>query len=297
MIYPVVKQMVEATEPERVRVRVSTAARVLGFSKQAYYKWRANPVSARQAQDAQVVKAIYQIHDDDPEFGYRLICDELHDRGIAISERRCWRLCSENQVFSTTLRRYRSKKGGGQVAKTDLVNRDFTAAGPNQLWLSDITEHHTSQGKLYLCAVKDVWSNRIVGWSISERMKSTLAVAALNDAWNRRGRPRCVVIHSDRGTQYGSRAFIKACRDYKLHRSMGQARTCADNAAMESFFSLLQKNVFNQRAKWTSKIQLRLAIISWIEGKYNRKRRQRRLGKLSPVEYEIINAKTYQLAA
>lgn len=142
-----------------------------------------------------------------------------------------------------------------------------------------------------------MFANRIVGWAISTRMKASLAVAALTDAWQRRGRPRGVIIHSDRGTQFGARVFIKACRKFSLTRSMGQARTCADNAAMESFFSLLQKNILNQRRVWASRHALGLAIMHWIEATYNRRRRQRRLGKLTPVHYETIHTPTYELAA
>lgn len=298
MIYLVVKEMVETPQPGCPRVRVSRAARVLGFSKQAYYKWRAHPVSAREAENARLSEAIKQIHSVEPAFGYRLICDELHDKGIKAGERRVWRLCRQAGVFSTTLKRYRGNRGNlGNPADDDLVKRDFTAGGPNLVWLTDITEHWTKQGKLYLCVVKDVFANRIIGWSIAERMKASLAVAALTDAWNRRGRPNGVIIHSDRGSQFGSRAYIAACRDFGLIRSMGQAHTCADNAAMESFFSLLQKNVLNQRRVWDTPHQLRLAIIYWIEATYNRKRRQRRLGKLTPLQYETIHATNYQLAA
>ncbi len=128
-------------------------------------------------------------------------------------------------------------------------------------------------------------------------MKASLAVAALSDAWNRRGRPTGVIIHSDRGSQFGSRVFINACRRFGFHRSMGQARTCADNAAMESFFSLLQKNILNKFRVWPTRHELRLAIVCWIEAVYNRRRRQRRLGKLSPVQYEAIHTSDYQLAA
>jgi transposase InsO family protein len=272
------------------------SARVLGFARQAYYKWLRRPVSARQAEEDQILAAIGQIHDDDPEFGYRLIADELHELGFAISERRVWRLCRKHQVFSTITRKGRAKaRPAGQPADDDLVGRDFTASAPNQVWLTDITEHKTSQGKLYLCAVKDLFANRIVGWSIDSRMKAGLAVAALSDAWHRRGRPEGVIAHSDRGSQFGSRKYIRACEQFGVRRSMGQAYTCADNAAMESFFALLQKNVLNQRTHWPTRTELRLKIVAWIEGTYNRRRRQRRLGKLTPVGYETVYAQANQL--
>ena len=124
----------------------------------------------------------------------------------------------------------------------DLVRRAFTAGAPNRLWLTDITEHPTGEGKLYMCAIKDAFSGRIVGYSIDHRMKASLAVAALRNAIGLRG-PMGTVVHSDRGSQFRSAKFVRALREASLVGSMGRPGTCADNAAMESFFSLLQKNV------------------------------------------------------
>jgi transposase InsO family protein len=293
MIFPVVQEIALAMPYRRV---VTVAARVLKFTRQAYYKWLHKPVSARQVEEDQLVAAIRRIHGDDPEFGYRLICDELGDLGFVVSEGRVWRLCHKHQVFSAITRKGRGKtKPASQPAEDDLVGRDFTAGAPNRVWLTDITEHKTAEGKLYLCAVKDLFSNRIVGWSIDSRMKAGLAVAALTDAWLRRGRPEGVIAHSDRGSQFGSRKYIRACQRFGVRRSMGQAYTCADNAAMESFFALLQKNVLNQQKHWPTRAGLRLKIVAWIEGTYNRRRRQRRLGKLAPVGYEAIHTDPNQL--
>ena len=152
----------------------------------------------------------------------------------------------------------------------DLVGRVFRTEQVNCLWLTDITEHATSQGKLYLCAVKDACSNRIVGYSIADRMTSSLAVAAVTNAIAlRRPSPGTTVVHSDRGSQFRSHAYLQTLRHHGLTGSMGRVGTCADNAAMESFFSLLQKNVLNRRC-WTTREQLRLAIIIWIENTYHR---------------------------
>ena len=134
----------------------------------------------------------------------------------------------------------------------DLVGRDFTAEGPNQLWLTDITEHPTAEGKLYLCAVKDVFSNRIVGYSIDSRMKLRLAVNALDNAVASRGNVAGCVVHSDRGSQFRSRKFLRALACHRLAGSMGRVGTAGDNAAMESFFGLLQNNVRNRRT-WTTR--------------------------------------------
>jgi transposase InsO family protein len=150
-----------------------------------------------------------------------------------------------------------------------------------------MTGIQAAEGKFYLCAVKDVYSGRIVGYSMDSRMKSSLAVAALENAVRAR-RPAGTVVHSDRGSQFRSRRFVESLRHYGLTGSMGRVGACADNAAMESFFSLLQKNVLD-RQRWTTRQELRLAITTWIERTYHRRRRQRRLGKLTPIEYETIN--------
>lgn len=150
------------------------------------------------------------------------------------------------------------------------------------------TEHRTGEGKLYACMIKDCYSNRIVGYSIDSRMKASLAVAALSMAIQRRHPGPGLVVHSDRGSQFRSKAFTRLLRNHHLIGSMGRVSSAADNAAMESFFSLLQVNVLNRR-RWDTRDQLRLAIVTWIERTYHRRRRQRTLGKLTPVEFETIN--------
>lgn len=211
-----------------------------------------------------------------------------------------WRLCSRQGLFSHTVKRARKRgqKPGPPVCD-DLVERDFTAQAVNELWLTDITEHHTGEGKLYMCAVKDVFSNRIVGYAIDSRMKSRLAVEAIDDAVARRGGPSVVagcLVHSDRGSQFRSRRFQHALRNHELVGSMGRVGAAGDNAAMESFFAVLQKNVLDRR-RWDTRARLRTAIVHWIERTYHQKRRQRRLGKLTPIEYELVHHTAAALAA
>jgi transposase InsO family protein len=167
------------------------------------------------------------------------------------------------------------------------VKRDFTATAPNQLWLSDITERWTREGKLYVCAIKDVYSNRIVGWAIDDRMKARLVVAAIEMAVARRGDVAGCILHSDRGSQFRARKVHRALARHGMAGSMGQVGSAGDNAAMESFFALLQKNVLN-RHTWATRDDLRIEIITWIERTYHRRRRQARLGRLTPIEYETI---------
>ncbi len=294
MMYPLVRDLAAAGIP------VTVTCRVLGFSKQAFYQWRSKPVCDRDFEEAHLLNAAYDVHADDPEFGHRFIADELQAAGHRVSERRVWRLCSQQRIFSATVRRAKrhGKKPGPPVCD-DLLQRDFTATSINTTWLTDITEHRTGQGKLYLCAIKDACSGRIVGYATGRRMKSRLAVAALKDAVARRGGAAAVagcIVHSDRGSQFRSRKFQQALKHHGLIGSMGRVGAAGDNAAMESFFATLQKNVLDRR-RWATRNELRLAIIHWIERTYHRRRRQRRLGKLTPVEYETIHQKAVALAA
>lgn len=162
--------------------------------------------------------------------------------------------------------------------------------------MADITEHRTDEGKLHLCAVKDVFSGRIVGYSISDRMKARLAVNALGNAVSRRGDVAGCIVHSDRGPQFRVRTFVHALNRRQLLGSMGQVGAACDNEAMEWFFALLQKNVLD-RERWKTRDELRIAIVTWIERKYHRGRRQARLGRLMPIEYETIMNPAVSLAA
>lgn len=278
------------------QVPVVVACRVLGVTTQGYYKWLRSPVSDRDWDDAHLMNKLYDLHAEEPEFGYRSLSDELTVAGHEVSERRVWRLCHTAGISSVITQRKGRYQKAGEPVHDDLVQRDFTAAGPNQLWLTDITEHRTDEGKLYLCAVKDVWDNKIVGYSASHRMKASLAVDALEMAVLHRGRPKNVVVHSDRGSQFRSKKFQNALTRHELKGSMGQVGACADNAAMESFFSLLQKNVLD-RERWATRQQLNLAIMHWIEAKYHRKRKQRALGKLTPIEFATAMLNRVVLAA
>lgn len=265
---------------------VTTICRVLGFSPQAFYKWRRQPCCQRDLDDAYLTNDLIDAHAEDPTFGYRLLADELAHAGTAVGERRVWRLCRDQRLFSTTTRKGRHAKRPGPAVHDDLVQRNFTAPAPNAVWLTDITEHPTVEGKLYCCAIKDLFSNRIVGYAIDERMTKHLAVAALRAALARRRFVGTVIVHSDRGSQFRSRDFVAVLKTAGLSGSMGRVAAAGDNAAMESFNALLQKNVLD-RQQWKTRDDLRYAIIYWVEHTYNRRRRQRGLGRLTPVEFEL----------
>ena len=282
MTYPLVLELAA----EGIPVRLTCG--VLGFSAQGFYKWRARPVCRRDWDDAHLTNALVDAHGDDPCFGYRFLADELGAAGQPVSERRAWRLCSQQRIWSTTTKKGRKAAGKtpGPPVHDDLVGRQFRASAPDALWLTDITEHPTFEGKLYCCAVKDCFSNRIVGYSTGPRMTADLAVAALRGAIARRRPKGTVVVHSDRGGQFRARKYRAVLAAAGLTGSMGRVAAAGDNAAMESFYALLQTNVLDRR-RWMTRDQLAFEITYWIEHTYNRRRRQRGLGKLTPVEFEL----------
>lgn len=288
-------------------IPVVVSCRVLKLARQPYYRWLKTPVSKRELGEAYRANALFDAHRDDPEFGYRLLADEARaESGESMSDRTAWRIASANGWWSVFGKK-RSKNGKkpGPAVHDDLcvvIDEDgrerhrFVAERPNQLWLTDITEHKTAEGKLYLCAVKDVFSGRIVGYSIDSRMKASLAVRAVRNAVRMRGNVNGCIVHSDRGSQFRSRKLRRELTAHNLVGSMGRVAACGDNAAMESFFSLLQKNVLDRRS-WATREELRIAIVTWIERTYHRRRRQARLGRLTPVEFETIMNNDLALAA
>ena len=172
-MYPLVRELADDGIP------VTVSCRVLDLGRSAYYRWLDTPIVESQLDEAYLANAIHDAHLDDPEFGYRFLADEVRqlNEHAEVSDRVVWRICRDNgwwSVFGKPRRGKASKPG--TPSHDDLVRRDFTASAPNQLWLSDITEHRTTEGKLYCCAIKDVFSNRIVGWAIDSRMKARLAV-------------------------------------------------------------------------------------------------------------------------
>ena len=268
-------------------IPVAVTCRVLQLARQPYYRWRTNPVTDAERTEAYRANALFDAHRDDPEFGYRYLVEEARTAGESMAERTAWRICTDNRWWSVFGKK-RGKNGkSGPPVHDDLVERDFSAQAPNRLWLADITEHTTCEGKLNICAIKDAFSNRIVGYSIDSRMKSRLAVAALSGAVARRGEVAGCILHTDRGSQFRSRKFVHALHHRSMVGSMGRVGAAGDNAAMESFFSLLQKNVLDRR-RWDTREQLRIAIVTWIERTYHRRRRQAALGRLTPIEFEAI---------
>lgn len=288
-------------------IPVAVSLRVLKFSRAPYYRWLRQPITDAELTWAYRANALFDAHQDDPEFGHRFLADEARDAGETMSDRTAWKITSTMGWWSVFMKK-KTRRGAtapGPAVHDDLcayedehgvLRHRFAAAGPNELWLTDITEHHTREGRLYVSAIKDAYSNRIVGYSMAPRMKSSLAVAALDNAVRMRGAHPGCVVHSDRGSQFRSRKYQRRLKAYGLVGSMGRVGSAGDNAAMESFFALLQKNVLDRRP-WTTRDELRIAITTWIERTYHRRRRQLALGRLTPVEYELIMNTPATLAA
>lgn len=171
-----------------LRVPVSVVCRVLGFGKQAYYQWVKQPVSGREREEQHLIDVLRRLHEND-EGGYRVLADDIRDLGYQLSERRVWRLCHVAGIRSTIVSRKSRYRRAGALVGDDLVTRDFTAERLDEKWLVDITEHGTGEGRLYMCAFKDVYSRRIVGYAIGSRMRGSLAVRALGIALTARGNP------------------------------------------------------------------------------------------------------------
>lgn len=280
MIYPLVARLADEGVP------IVRSAAVLGFNTTSFYKWQATPLSQRERDDAVLVEAIRQIHADHPEFGYRYIWDELRTRGHVVGRDRVKRLCRAHKIHSATVKPRGGRPRSGPPVTDDLLARHFHADTCDVAWVADITEHPTDEGKWYLAAVKDLCSTRIVGYQSGPRMTSQLVCDALEHALDLRSAIG-TIVHSDRGGQYRSARYQNQIRSHGLRQSMGRMGACGDNAAMESFFALLQNNVLNRKPRWTTRDELTHAVVDWIERTYHRQRRQDRLGRLTPIEYEL----------
>jgi putative transposase len=196
------------------------------------------------------------------------------------------------QVSGIYRRRHRgcTRRDPAAEPSDDLVNRQFDPAEPNRLWVMDVTEHPTDEGKVYLAVVLDAFSRCVVGWSIADHMRSELVVDALQMAiWRRRPAPGSTIAHSDHGSTYTSWAFGRRLGGAGLLGSMGSVGDCFDNSVAESFFGTLQLELLDEQS-WESRRQLALAIFEWIEAWYNPKRRHSYCKMLSPVDYEAAYA-------
>jgi len=267
--------------------------RVLEVSTSGYYAWLKRPPSKRASEDAQLTKQIRKIHARSKStYGAPRIHAELADEGVHVGRKRVARLMraahlrgvSRRKRYGTTRRQQKARPA------PDLVQRNFSADGPNQLWVADITYITTWAGPVYLAVVVDVWSRRVVGWAMATNLRTKLVIDALSMAIQQR-RPKGVIHHSDQGSQYTSLAFGSRCRKADILPSMGSVGDCFDNALCESFFATLECELLD-RCTFQTIQAARRAVFEFIEGWYNPHRRHSALGYVSPIQYEKANAKT-----
>ncbi|WP_055483808.1 IS3 family transposase [Sphaerimonospora mesophila] len=270
-------------------IPVAVACRVLNVSTSGYYDWRGRPEPPRELRNKELMKMIHRIHGESRgSYGSPRIHAELTlGLGEKVNHKRVERLMRVAGLQGVYRRRGR-RNLVNQATEEDLVQRRFAVDTPDALWLTDITEHPSGEGKVYYAAVMDAYSRRIIGWSIDSRQDTDLVVGALAMAVARRNPNReSTILHSDHGTQYTSWAFGKRLRDAGLLGSMGTVGDCYDNAMMESFWGTIQLELLDTRT-WETREELANAIFEWIECWYNPYRRHSSIGMHSPVTFESL---------
>jgi len=274
---------------EKAQHAVITLCRVLGVSPSGFYAWVQRPPSKRDQADTQLLGQVRRIHERSRcTYGAPRVLAELQATGTHVGRKRVARLMRTAGLAGRRPRRFRRTTipaAAPAAQPPDLVRRQFTSPGPNQLWVADITYVRTWEGWLYLAVVLDAYSRRVVGWALADHLRTELAASALTMALANRRPPPGLIHQSDRGGQYLSGTYIGLLAAHQALSSVGRPGTCWDNAVAESFFSTLKTELL-YRAVWPTSQQARSAIFDYIEGFYNSRRRHSRLGYLSPADYE-----------
>jgi putative transposase len=271
----------------RAHHAVTTLCRLLEISTSGYYAWTTRPASRRAQADAALLDRIRAIHDHSRgTYGVPRVHAELAAQGVHVSRKRIARLMQAAGLAGVSRRKRPRTTNRAQDARPapDLVERNFATAGPDQLWVADITYIPTWAGFLYLAVVLDAWSRRVVGWAMATHLRTELVLDALNMAFTQR-RPTAVIHHSDQGCQYTSIAFGQRCREMGVRPSMGSVGDAYDNALCESFFATLECELLD-RTRFKAQVDARLAVFEFIEGWYNPHRRHSALDYVSPINYE-----------
>ena len=280
----------EFIDRQKAEFPVKVLCRVCRVSRSGFYAWASRPPSPRDIDDDQLAQEIEAIWEASRRsYGSPRVWRRLRRNGFRVARKRVARIMAE--------RGWRGRHGRRRVRTTvvdpaarpapDLVDRDFTAARPGELLVGDITYVRTWQGWLYLATVIDVYSRRVVGWSIAEHMRASLVVDALHAAAGCYPSLEGAVFHSDRGAQYTSSAFRAACEELGVRQSMGRTGICWDNALAESFFATFKTELIYTQS-WPTKAKTRLAITEWIEAHYNQRRMHSAIDYHTPVEYENL---------
>ena len=280
---------------EKANYPTRLLCRLLEVSASGFYEWcqRQQRPAARTLADRALSEQIREIHQQSRgTYGAPRVHAELRlGEGIQVGRKRVARLMRNAGLEGVYRRRRKGLTRRDPTAElsADLVNRQFKVAGPDRLWVADITEHPTREGKVFLAVVLDAWSRRVIGWAIADHIRSELVVDALQMAIWRRQPVAGTILHTDHGSQYTSWAFGRRLRTAGLLGSMGSVGDAYDNSLVESFFGTLQLELLD-RHPWTSRQQLATAIFDYIEAFYNPRRRHSSIGDHSPISYENQHA-------
>ena len=266
---------------------IATMCRVLGVSTSGYYAWLKREPSHRSATDRELTERIRHFYERSRRtYGAPKIHEDLLAEGHRVGRKRVARLMQAAGLQGVTRRKKirTTRRDETKRPAPDLIERDFSADGPDQLWVADITYVSTLSGFLYLAVIVDAWSRRVVGWAMATHLRAELVLEALDLALRQR-RPEAVIHHSDQGCQYTSLAFGRRCREAGVRPSMGSVGDCYDNALCESFFATLECELLD-RSSFRTPAEARRAIFDYIEGWYNPHRRHSALRYLSPAAFE-----------
>lgn len=285
-------------DAEKAYYPISLLCRVLKVSRSGYYDWKDRSPSKRARENAALTHQITQIHERSRgTYGYPRVHAELRALGVRCSRKRVARLMRKGGLSGC--RRGRKKRTTHRDPSArpapDLVKRNFASAAPNKIWTADITYVHTQEGFLYLAFILDVYSRKVVGWSMANHLRTELVVDALEMALWRRKPNAGLIHHTDRGSQYTALSFGKRLKEAGIVPSMGRAGSALDNAISESFVASLKCELLH-RQRFLSREAARTAVFDYIEGFYNRVRRHSSLGYLSPSDYEEATMKGVAVA-
>lgn len=278
---------------------VIVMCRILQVSSSGYYQWQSRKPSAQQRYREKLTEAAQQSHQESHGiYGYRKVHEDLVEQDLPCCEETVRRVMKEAGIRSCIKRKYvvTTNSDHSCPVAENLLDREFTALAPDQKWLTDITYIQTGEGWLYLAAILDVFSRKIVGWSMSENIDAALVKSALEMAILHRKPNPGLLHHSDRGVQYASGVYQQKLRDLNIQCSMSRKGNCWDNAMMESFFGSLKTEWVYQK-KYQTRQQAKQDLFKYIELFYNRKRRHASLGLISPEEFECRQKQNGDIAA
>jgi len=275
-------------EKHRKSIPTDRLCRIVDVTPRGYRAWRGRPASRRQREDLVLLAHIREQHRLSlNSYGRPRMTEELKELGLDIGHRRVGRLMRQNGISAVRTHKYKVTTDSNHKFNIapNLLSRNFSADRPNQKWVVDISYVWTREGWLYLAVVLDLYSRRVIGWAVSNRMKRTLAIRALNMAIALRRPPKDCIHHSDRGSQYCSHDYQKILRQHGFKVSMSGKGNCYDNAAMETFFKTIKAELI-WRQSWQTRRDVEVAIFEYINGFYNPRRRHSALGWKSPLAFE-----------